>query len=181
MGQEPRTPDGSPRHLVVMGVSGSGKTTVAKELAARLGYEFAEGDDFHPPANVKKMSAGVPLDDADREPWLHGLADWVRQRHEQHVSTVMTCSALRRRYRDVLRAAADNTFFVHLAVDPERLRQRMSSRKHFMPAALLKSQLAALEPLQPDEDGVTVEVTDEPPDRVVQEVVERLGDRPEAG
>jgi carbohydrate kinase (thermoresistant glucokinase family) len=164
-----------------MGVSGSGKTTVAKELAARLGYAFAEGDDFHPPANVQKMSAGVPLDDTDREPWLRGLATWVRERHDDGVSTVMTCSALRRRYRDVLRRGADTTFFVHLAVDRERLLQRMSGREHFMPASLLRSQLDALEPLQPDEDGVTVEVTDEPPDRVVQEVVDRLDAGPETG
>jgi len=165
---------GSVRHLVVMGVSGSGKTTVAKELAARLGYEFVEGDDFHPPANVEKMSAGIPLDDADRQPWLRGLADWVRERHERGVSTVMTCSALRRCYRDVLREGADSTLFVHLMVDRDRLLQRMSGREHFMPASLLDSQLDALEPLAPDEDGVSVEVTDEPPDRVVTEVVERL-------
>jgi gluconokinase len=161
---------------VVMGVSGSGKTTVAKELAARLGYEFAEGDDFHPPENVEKMSAGIPLDDADREPWLRGLAAWLRERHEQGVSTVMTCSALRRRYRDVLRAAAADTCFVHLQVDRDRLLQRMSGRTHFMPATLLESQLAALEPLQPEEDGLVVEVTDQPPDRVADEVVGRLED-----
>jgi gluconokinase len=159
-----------------MGVSGSGKTTVAKELAARLGYEFAEGDDFHPPENVEKMSAGIPLDDADREPWLRGLAAWLRERHEQGVSTVMTCSALRRRYRDVLRAAAADTCFVHLQVDRDRLLQRMSGRTHFMPATLLESQLAALEPLQPEEDGLVVEVTDQPPDRVADEVVGRLED-----
>ena len=171
----------SPRHLVVMGVSGSGKSTVAKELAARLGYEFAEGDDFHPPANVEKMSAGIPLDDADREPWLRGLAGWLREKHEQGISTVMTCSALRRRYRDTLRGGAGNVFFVHLHVDRERIEQRMSERKHFMPASLLKSQLDALEPLQPDEAGVTVEVTDEPPDRVLQQVVEQLDAQPDAG
>jgi len=174
MSQRPRATAGSVRHLVVMGVSGSGKTTVAKELAARLGYEFAEGDDFHPPANVEKMSAGVPLDDADRQPWLRGLADWARKRHQQGVSTVMTCSALRRRYRDVLREGAAGTCFVHLKVDRDRLVQRMSGRRHFMPPSLLDSQLDALEPLGPDEDGVTVEVTDEPAERVVQEVVERL-------
>jgi gluconokinase len=157
-----------------MGVSGSGKTTVAEELSSRLGYEFVEGDDFHPPANVAKMSAGVPLDDTDREPWLRSLADWLRRRHAEGVSTVMTCSALRRRYRDVLREGAENTFFVHLAVDRERLLKRVAKRRHFMPASLLTSQLDTLEPLGPDEDGVTVEVTDEPPDRVVQEVVDKL-------
>jgi carbohydrate kinase (thermoresistant glucokinase family) len=175
MSQGPRAGDGPAKHLVVMGVSGSGKTTVAKELAGRLGYEFAEGDDFHPQENVAKMSAGIPLDDSDRKPWLRGLADWVRHKHEQGVSTVMTCSALRRRYRDVLREGAADTCFVHLAVDRERLAQRMSSRKHFMPPSLLKSQLDSLEPLQADEEGFAVEVTDEPADRVVQEVIERLG------
>lgn len=179
MSQGPRAGE-SPRHLVVMGVSGSGKTTVAKELSGRLGYAFAEGDDFHPPANVKKMSEGIPLDDVDREPWLRGLAAWVREKHEQGVSTVMTCSALRRRYRDALRGGADNTCFVHLHVDRERLQQRMQSRKHFMPPSLLQSQLDSLEPLQPDENGFTVEVTDEPAERVVQDVVERLDAGPGA-
>lgn len=175
MSQRPRARDASVRHLVVMGVSGSGKTTVAKGLAARLGYEFAEGDDFHPPENVEKMSAGVPLDDADREPWLRGLAAWLRERDERGEATVMTCSALRRRYRDVIRAAADGTCFVHLDVDRDRLLQRMSGREHFMPASLLQSQLDALEPLEPDEDGLVVEVTDQPADRVVDEVADRLG------
>ena len=179
MSRGPRAGE-SPRHLVVMGVSGSGKTTVAKELSGRLGYAFAEGDDFHPPANVKKMSEGIPLDDVDREPWLRGLAAWVREKHEQGVSTVMTCSALRRRYRDALRGGADNTCFVHLRVDRERLQQRTQSRRHFMPPSLLQSQLDSLEPLQPDEDGFTVEVTDEPAERVVQDVVERLDARPGA-
>jgi len=174
MSQRQRARDASPRHLVVMGVSGSGKTTVAKGLAARLGYEFAEGDDFHPPRNVEKMSAGIPLDDADREPWLRGLAAWVREQDARGTATVMTCSALRRRYRDVLRDAADGTCFVHLHVDRDRLLQRMSGRTHFMPASLLQSQLDALEPLEPDEDGLVVEVTDQPPDRVLDEVLERL-------
>jgi gluconokinase len=174
MSQQPSKPDASPRHLVVMGVSGVGKSTVAKQLAARLGYEFAEGDDFHPPANIAKMSAGKPLDDADRLPWLRSLAGWAGDRHRDGTSTVMTCSALRRRYRDVLREGADNTYFVHLVGDRAMLLERMSGRQHFMPPALLKSQFDALEPLEPDEAGVSVDVTD-PPEEIVEKVVARLG------
>jgi gluconokinase len=174
MSQSPSTPDATPRHLVVMGVSGVGKTTVAKQLAVRLGYEFAEGDDFHPPANIAKMSAGTPLEDADRLPWLRRLADWVRARHRDGTSTVMTCSALRRRYRDVLREGAANTYFVHLVGDRGLLLERMAGRRHFMPPALLTSQFEALEPLGPDESGVAVEVTD-PPEKIVQKVVAQLG------
>ena len=99
MSQPTPTPQGAPQHLVVMGVAGVGKTTVAVQLARRLAYESAEGDDFHPPQNVQKMSAGVPLDDADRMPWLRALAGWMRAKHTEGISTVMTCSALRRRYR----------------------------------------------------------------------------------
>lgn len=174
MSQQPSTPGASPFHLVVMGVSGVGKTTVAKQLAVRLDYEFAEGDDFHPPANVAKMSAGTPLEDSDRLPWLRSLADWVGERHREGTSTVITCSALRRRYRDVLREGADNTVFVHLVGDRALLLERMSGRQHFMPPALLTSQFDALEPLQADEAGVSVEVT-EPPEEIVEEVVSRLG------
>jgi gluconokinase len=174
MSQQPSTPPRSPQHLVVMGVSGVGKTTVARQLSVRLELEFAEGDDFHPPANIAKMSAGVPLDDADRLPWLRALAGWVRERHRAGASTVMTCSALRRRYRDVLREGADNTYFVHLVGDRAMLLERMSGRQHFMPPALLTSQFDALEPLERDEAGVSVEVTD-PPERIVQKVVDQLG------
>jgi gluconokinase len=162
------------RHLVVMGVSGVGKTTVAVQLARRLQYEFAEADDFHPPENVEKMSAGIPLDDKDRMPWLRSLAAWTREQHEAGQSTVMTCSALRRRYRDVLRDGAADTYFVHLVGDQALLLQRMGKREHFMPPALLQSQFDALEPLQPDEQGVVVEVT-EPPERIVDKVVDELG------
>ena len=173
MPQQPSTPVPGPRHLVVMGVSGVGKTTVAEQLAVRLEYEFAEGDDFHPPANIDKMSSGVALDDEDRWPWLRALADWVRERHQQGVSTVMTCSALRRSYRDVLREGAVNTFFVHLTGEQALLLERMAGRKHFMPPALLQSQFATLEGLEPDEPGITVDVTD-PPERIVAKVVDDL-------
>jgi gluconokinase len=165
--------DSPPQHLVVMGVSGVGKSTIAERLSERLGYEFAEADDFHPAANVAKMTAGVPLDDEDREPWLRALSDWVRQRHQEGRSTVMSCSALRRRYRDVLREGAPDTFFVHLVGDQQLLLDRMGHRRHFMPPALLQSQFDALEPLACDERGVVVDVT-VPPDEVVQKAIEAL-------
>jgi carbohydrate kinase (thermoresistant glucokinase family) len=173
MPQQSSTPEPGPRHLVVMGVSGVGKTTVAEQLSIRLGYDLAEGDDFHPPANIEKMSSGSALDDEDRWPWLRALADWVREHHQQGVSTVMTCSALRRSYRDVLREGAVNTFFVHLTGEQTLLLERMSGRKHFMPPALLQSQFATLEGLETDEQGITVDVTD-PPERIVDKVVDGL-------
>lgn len=174
MSQPTTTPNGGAAHLVVMGVSGVGKTTVAKLLAERIGYEFAEGDDFHPPENVEKMSSGIPLDDEDRQPWLRALADWTRKKHAAGSSTVVTCSALRRRYRDVLREGATGTYFVHLVGSQSVLLDRMGKRQHFMPPALLQSQFDALEPLEPDEEGVVVEVTD-PPERIVDKVVDDLG------
>jgi gluconokinase len=151
------------QHLVVMGVSGSGKTTVAVELARRLGWEFAEGDDHHPRANVEKMRAGVPLDDADREPWLRALARWIGEREQAGTSCVLTCSALKRRYRDLLREGNDAVWFVHVDVPEAVLAERLAARTgHYMPASLLDSQLATLEPLADDEPGVTVPGTGEP-------------------
>jgi carbohydrate kinase (thermoresistant glucokinase family) len=173
MGQQPSAPDDAPQHLVVMGVSGVGKSTVAEQLASRLGYELAEGDDYHPPANIEKMSRGTPLDDDDRLPWLRALADWMRDRHQRGRSTVMTCSALRRRYRDVLREGAANTLFVHLVGDRALLLERMGGREHFMPPALLTSQFDTLEPLEDDEPGITVDVAD-PPEQIVAQVVQGL-------
>ncbi|MGH3367402.1 MAG: gluconokinase [Nocardioidaceae bacterium] len=169
-----RTPGRTPYHIVVTGVSGVGKSTVAQTLASRLGLDSAEGDAFHPQANIDKMSAGQPLDDADRMPWLRSLAGWLRDRDAEGRSTVMTCSALKRRYRDVLRSGAPATCFVQLVGDQATLRERMASRQHFMPPALLASQFDALEPLKDDEAGVTVDVTEEP-DQVVANIVERLG------
>ncbi len=168
-----RTSDSSPRsplHVVVMGVSGTGKTTVAKALAEQLDAVFAEGDDFHPEANVAKMTAGTPLTDDDRWPWLRDLAAWTREQAEQGRSTVMTCSALRRVYRDVLRTGAADTFFVHLDAPEGLLLERMGARQHYMPATLLRSQLDTLEPLTEDENGATVDST-RPAAAVVAEAV----------
>ena len=136
--------------IVVMGVAGSGKTTVGTALAETLGVEYAEADTFHPKANIEKMSAGVPLNDEDRAPWLEAIAGWIRD--HQH-GGVVTSSALKRRYRDVLRSGGD-VWFAHLDGDRETLAERMKTRRgHFMPVSLLDSQLADLEPLEPDEPG----------------------------
>jgi gluconokinase len=150
-----------PRHLVVMGVSGTGKTTVGSALAHRLGRPFVEGDSYHPERNVAKMSAGQPLDDDDRRPWLQTLNSLLTFHHADDIAAVLTCSALRRSYRDILRAGLpeDSVYFVHLTAPASVLRRRMESREHFMPASLLQSQLDTLEPLEPDEAGAVLDVT----------------------
>jgi gluconokinase len=147
-----------------MGVSGSGKTTIASLLADRLRRELADADDFHSDANVAKMARGEPLTDADREPWLAQLAEWIAEHHRNGRSTVLACSALKRRYRDTLRVAApQHVSFLHLTAARGMLLTRMTHRQgHYMPADLLDSQLASLEPLQPDEPGITLDATASP-------------------
>lgn len=146
----------SARHLVVMGVSGTGKTTVGQELAARLGRAYLEGDDAHPPANVALMAAGIPLTDADRAPWLRELMRRMEAVGER--GSVVTCSALRRSYRELLATVDGGCFFVHLDVPRQEIERRMTARTgHFMPVGLLDSQLADLEPLEPGEHGVVVD------------------------
>ena len=147
----------SVEHLIFMGVAGCGKTTAADNLHRALGWPVAEADDFHPPANIAKMSEGIPLTDEDRWPWLKSLRDWMSARAAEGVRTIVTCSALKRSYRDLLSGADGRVFFIHLTARPEELRERMALREgHFMPPALLPSQFAALQPLDDDEDGVTV-------------------------
>ncbi|WP_181312581.1 gluconokinase [Nocardioides campestrisoli] len=162
-----------PLHLVFMGVSGSGKSTAAVAVRDVLGWELAEGDDFHPPENIAKMESGRPLTDDDRWGWLESLAEWTRRHDEAGTPTLLSCSALRRVYRDVLRRGGERTFFVHMVGDKGLLLERMGAREHFMPPALLESQLDTLEPLQPDEAGMVVDVV-HPPERIAAMVLARL-------
>ena len=155
----------TPRHLVVMGVTATGKSTVGRALADALGGVFVEGDVFHPPANIEKMSAGIPLDDDDRRPWLRALAVEITRLDAAGEISVTACSALRRPYRDWLRQGNPELFFVHLDSTFDVLLDRMKRRTHFMPPSLLQSQLDTLEPLEPDEAGVVVD--DTPPVDVV--------------
>lgn len=145
-------------HVVVMGVAGCGKSTVAEAIHERLGYAYAEGDDFHPQANIDKMSAGIPLTDEDRWPWLQVINKWMVAREALGENTVVSSSALKRSYREALSENVP-TFFIHLSGTQELIQQRLNERKgHFMPPALLPSQFAILEPLSPDENGVEVSI-----------------------
>lgn len=140
--------------IVVMGPSGSGKSTVGLALAERIGALFVDGDDLHPEANVAKMAAGVPLDDADRMPWLQLVGATL----QESPNIVIACSALKRRYRDAIRAEAPDAFFGELSIARRTLAERMLSRgEHFMPASLLDSQLQTLEPLREDERGIRID------------------------
>jgi gluconokinase len=162
---------GGPHLVVVMGVSGSGKTTLAQGIAAAMGWPFAEGDALHPEANVAKMHAGIPLTDEDRWPWLSAIGTWLDAQIETGRPSVVTCSALRRAYRDVLREGRPEVFFLHLVAGEDLVAGRVSHRTgHYMPPSLLHSQYHSLEPLEPDEPGVVVPVngsTDEVLHRVV--------------
>jgi len=162
-----------PPVLVVMGVSGCGKSTVAGIVAGRLGWDLEEGDDLHPKANVAKMTAGTPLIDDDRWPWLARVADWIRAHTDSGRPGVITCSALRRSYRDRLRG--EHVIFVHLHGSYETVNRRLTARTdHFMPAGLLRSQFAALEPLAPDERGLVVEIGGSAA-QLAEEIISRLG------
>lgn len=150
---------GEPRLLVVMGVSGSGKTAVAVQVAEQLGWQFADADDFHPSVNVDKMAAGEPLTDDDRWPWLYELSGWLSEQSRAGSSAVIACSSLRRAYRDVLRQADGRLFFVHLAGEASVIRRRLEQRSgHYMPPELLQSQFDVLEPLENDESGMTLDI-----------------------
>ena len=151
-----------PRVLVVMGVSGSGKTTVGAMLAGKLGWEFVDGDDFHPAANVAKMHAGHPLTDEDRRPWLDSIAAWIDAVRSTGGHGIVACSALRRTYRDRLVAGRPDVESVFLEGDEALIAQRQAARHgHYMPASLVASQFATLEP--PGEDERVIEVSVEPP------------------
>jgi carbohydrate kinase (thermoresistant glucokinase family) len=158
---------------VVMGVSGVGKTTIGIALAHRLGWQFQEGDTLHPPENIAKMQAGIPLDDADRAPWLRAVAARIDQWRAHGQSGIITCSALKRRYRDAIAGDRPQVRLVYLTAPPSLIAERLAARRgHFMPASLLHSQLATLEPPGRDEHALTVSV-----DAPVAAVVERLAAR----
>jgi gluconokinase len=155
------------RIAVVMGVSGSGKTTVGRLLAQRLGVPYAEADEFHPAANIAKMAAGRPLLDEDRLPWLTAIAEWMRSHARE--GGVVTCSALKRGYRDLLRSSGAPAWFLHLTGARALIAARVGARTdHFMPTALVDSQFADLEPLGPDEPGLVVDTASVPEDIVAQ-------------
>jgi gluconokinase len=160
--------------IVVMGVSGSGKTTVAKALAERVGGLYLDGDDLHPHSNVEKMRHGIPLTNEDRLPWLLTVGRVMRERREPGHPVIMACSALRRMYRERIREGEPDAFFVHLVATREELERRMQHRHgHFMPASLLDSQLQTLEPLASGEFGATINVHGTE-DQVVERVLEAV-------
>ena len=168
---------GAARVLVVMGVSGSGKSTVAALIAGRLGWIFVDGDSFHTPEHVAKMQAGLALDDEDRAPWLARIAVWIRQRLEAGESGVVVCSALRRAYRDVLtRGSRRAVRIVYLDGDKALIAARLAGRHgHFMSPRLLDSQFATLEVPGPDEHPITVGI-DDTPEGIADRVVAQLAD-----
>jgi gluconokinase len=161
--------------VVVMGVSGSGKTTVGRGIADAMRWEYAEGDEFHSAANVAKMASGHPLTDEDRWPWLRSIGQWLNAHEQAGRSAVVTCSALRRVYRDLLREGRPDVRFCHVTATAEIIQERLEHRHgHYMPPSLLPSQLATLEPLQPDEPGVVVSVAGTPQE-IVQKALAALG------
>ena len=158
------------RIAVVMGVSGSGKTTIGRAVASRLGWSFQEGDALHPPENVTKMTAGQPLDDDDRAPWLAAIADRIDDCRRRGESAVITCSALKRGYRDMLIGNRREVRLIHLTAPRELIAARIAQRRgHFMPASLLDSQFDTLEPPGPEENAITVSV-----DAPIEAIVDRL-------
>ncbi|MDO4640307.1 MAG: gluconokinase [Neisseria sp.] len=146
------------RHFVIMGICGCGKTTAALSLQKYLDCAYAEGDDFHTQKNRDKMGAGIPLTDEDRQPWLENLRDWMSEQADKgEAYSIVTCSALKKSYRDILRGANGQVYFIHLAPPVEINRQRMAARQgHYMKANMVDSQLAILEPLTAEEAGVVI-------------------------
>ena len=166
---------GSPPILVIMGVSGTGKSTVARELAARLGWPFEEGDALHPEANVAKMHAGIPLTDADRQPWLERVAAWIDGQRAKKQPGIITCSALKRSYRQIIIGDRPEVRLVYLRGGRDLIAEHLAGRRgHFMPASLLQSQFDALEEPDPGEDPLTVDVGP-PAGQVAEEIIRLLG------
>ena len=165
--------------LVIMGVSGSGKSTVAGILAGQLGWDLEEGDDLHPAANVAKMAAGTPLTDDDRWPWLDRVADWIRDHTRSGLPGVITCSALKRIYRDRMRG--DHVVFVHLTGSKDTISHRLAARTdHYMPTTLLDSQINTLESPGPDESVIVIDVGRKPAEEAA-EIIDRLSLHTEGG
>ena len=174
-----RSPVTGPDVVIVMGVSGSGKTTLAKGISTIMRWEFAEGDAFHSEANVAKMHSGQPLTDEDRWPWLESIGDWISEKEAAGESAVVTCSALRRVYRDLLRRNRPHVRFLHVTAPAEVIRDRMEHRAgHYMPPSLLPSQIATLEPLGDDEPGTSV-TNEGTPAQVLDRALSALGLRKE--
>ncbi|MDB5853926.1 MAG: gluconokinase [Herminiimonas sp.] len=157
-----------------MGVSGCGKSEIGQRLATRLSCAYVEGDDHHPAANVQKMSVGIPLQDEDRRDWLLNLQARIRGAHQSDSGLVLSCSSLKRRYRDLLRAGDPDLIFLHLSGSRELIAARMQARPgHFMPLALLDSQFTDLEPLQGDERGIAIDI-DAMPEQIIEQVLQRF-------
>ncbi len=156
--------------IIVMGVSGCGKTTVGKLLAERMGWTFIEGDEYHSPENVRKMSGSIPLTDKDRLPWLDRLHSLLKEKAHQGCSVVLACSALKQSYRDLLSKGFENVSFAYLKGDYNLISDRMHNRKHFMRAGMLKSQFESLE--EPN-DAVAFSITGSP-DEIVNEITQRF-------
>ncbi len=164
----------SHRFIVVMGVSGSGKSTLGAMLAGRLAWDFVEGDDLHPPANIEKMRHGIPLDDQDREPWLEQIAGVIRQWAAHQQSGIVACSALKSSYRDIITAGRDDVLFLYLKGSKRQLTTRLTQRLgHFMPPSLLETQLSTLEEPKPGEPVLTVRLGPKP-DILVEKVIAQL-------
>lgn len=164
--------------LVVMGVSGSGKSTIAALLAGLLGWAFEEGDALHPQANIDKMAAGHPLTDEDRYPWLEKVAEWVDRRLDHGENGVITCSALKRSYRNIINRRGSGVVFIFLSGSPETIGARLAERHgHFMPASLLASQFVDLEEPSQDEPGIRIDVGPAP-GVIAQRIMDQLGLRP---
>jgi gluconokinase len=171
--------DIAPCALIVMGVSGSGKSTIAVKLAERLGWTFEDGDRFHPASNVAKMSAGHPLTDEDRRPWLQAIANEIDKVCRDGGHVVIACSALKRAYRDLLVHGRNDVRIVFLDGSQALIADRLAKRKgHFMPAGLLDSQFKTLEPPQINEHPITVSI-DATVDKIVQDIVDQLRSRHE--
>ena len=177
MSAQMQAPAAAPIVVVMMGVSGVGKTTIGTLLAERLGWGYAEGDSYHPPANVEKMRAGTPLDDTDREPWLAAIAADIDRWRAAGQGMVVSCSALKRHYRDVLIGGRPDVRLVRLAGNEALIRARIEKRTdHYMPPSLLTSQIATLEPPVPEEDAISVDVVRPPGDCVAHILSALQGD-----